>query len=178
MAKPKTADEINAEEEAARIRSQAKALDDANEANGELVALFEKQIEQKEKLERQLAALNEKLTALANQVNRPADAPALLEIQNTSFDPAKAAARLADLWPKDDAMRPVPTTVAARDYEVLPTGKNGQNRPKAVVRCCSDEGDAKAAYYRAVGNEWPVRVNLLGEYKPPVDTESAVAHAA
>ncbi|MBA3483135.1 MAG: hypothetical protein H0T51_15110 [Pirellulales bacterium] len=178
MAKLKTADELAAEEEAARIRSQAKALDDANDAKGELVALFEKQLDQKAKLENQLAALNEKLTSLAAKVDRPADAPALLEILNKSFDPAKAAARLADLWPKNDALRNAPSMVTARDYEVVPTGKKGSSRPKAVVRCCSDEGDAKAAYFRAVGNEWPVRVNLIGEYKPPVDTDSAAANAA
>lgn len=176
--KAQTADELAAVNEAARAKSQVEALDKANEANGALIELFEKQLAQRDKLQMQVAALNDKIAELAARVDRPNDAPALLEIVNTSFDPELAATRLADLWPRGDALRPAPKRVVANDYEVVPTGKQGAGRPKAIVRCCSDEGDAKAAYYRAVGNDWPVRVNLVGQYEPSVGTDSADAPAA
>lgn len=175
--KPKTADELAKEQETAAMLSAAEAADKAAGAQGKLVEMFESGLKKRDSLEAQLAAMNERLSALAAQVNRPEAAPALLEIQNTSFDPVKAAERLADIWPKDDALRPIPKAVTAYDYEVVPTGKKGTNRPKAIVRCCSDEGDAKAAYNRATGSEWPVRVNLVGEYKP-AGTDSAAANAA
>lgn len=106
-------------------------------------------------LREQIAAGDERMGEMESRLNlilggEKGQAPPI-EIVAGALDVEKSAAHLLEIWPLDATRRPA-ARIIAKEFEVLPTGKAlKMGLPAALVRNCSDEGDAKAAYFRKLG---------------------------
>ena len=184
----KTPEQAGRDEEAAKLREAAQS--DALAASEAEKARLQKDLNDlladRERLHARLDKTDSILAELAQKLDRPKDAPATLRLVSQAFNPEKALDRLADIWPKDQtALRQVPVFVNSKTCRVTPTGKNSDGLPIADVRLCSDEADAKAAYYLAIKREVPCKVDVISvEYHerkaidPPADPGSPEGHAA
>jgi hypothetical protein len=169
--------EQNAANVIAAIAESAKddeaAAKDREKAEKDLAAIEERHA----KLRAEMAKLEEKQAAIAQQLDRPSKQPATIKLRSTAFNPQKALAKLADIWPKDGTIA-TPLTVVGKIYRVTPIGKASSELPIAEVANCTDEGDAKAAYARATNRQVQLEVEEIGreEYtRPTADPAAAVA---
>lgn len=152
-------------EQAKDDEKAAKNREDAEKLMADLEA-------RRQKLRQQEAELDAKLERLSQQLDQPKRRPARIKLRSTAFNPEKALAKLADIWP-EDGTRPAPLSVAAKIYRVTPIGSAAAESPIAEVSNCTDEGDAKAAYARSQGGRHvAVEVVEIGreEYTGPEET--------
>lgn len=138
---------------------QAEAAPEVD--NAKLSERLEALEKQQQKLAEQQAKIDAERAALAQALDRPRSQPARIKLRSKAFDPQKALARLADIFP-DDGTRQAPTSVTVKTYRVSPLGVGQNGLPIAEVSNCSDEGDAKAAYALATGRQVALEVEEIG----------------
>lgn len=169
---------------AAAEKSRVAALEAQAEADAEAEKQRDKVAKQlaaleakNQKLSEQLAETQAQQAELAQLLSQPGRIPATLKLRSTALNAERALEHIADIWP-DDGTQEAPLAVVAKTYRVTPIGKNSANMPIAEVSNCSDEADAKAAYYQRVQGHPFVEIVLIDkqEYKrATADPASAVA---
>ncbi len=172
MSKDKSQEDIKAEEEAARSKALASAQGEAEKDRQDLEKRLAKLEQQANESQRKADEAQAELSDLRSQLGKPGggEKPAV-KMRSEALDAEKAHARLRDIWPLTGRRFPPSEPMVGKTFKVTPTGRLGSGMAPAIVENCSDEGDAKAAYFKG-REEKAYKVSVKVE--PHGDTKDAM----